>query len=451
MGGNLSIFMKMLCRRVATVMLLCTIFVSNSSTAQASEIRTAKKLHSVKLACGEGIVSNKKVSKLAPKTKMLSKPVTAKEVAYDWSKFASNYYYNNMTTEEKAIYCGLDSVCSNLLSTTTDVNYDVEYDTCYPDTAVVVNDMTEKDVFNVFTAFKVSNPQYYFLNGSCLFGEYDGMNILYPLVYSDFQNGKNRLKTSKNIYKKLEAIVDKAKTRKTDATKLKYCHDYIIKTVDYDDAMAENVADDSSNSQSIYDALLNGTGICAGYTGELTALCNALGIENVPVVSDVHAWNLVRLNGVWYNIDCTFDDNLTESKICYEFYCKSAKYLEEYDSKSKEHAVINDFKKFNVPECTTDSKSLLYSYKAPVKPKRIATIPGILISKSDSSDAYKISFSAAKDVTILYTINSDAPNLNAVRETEVYNEPFLLAPGSTLKVKAISANKLDSSIEEFSL
>lgn len=215
--------------------------------------------------------------------------------------------------------------------------------------------------------------------------------------------------------------------------------------------MAENVADDSSNSQSIYDALLNGTGICAGYTGELTALCNALGIENVPVVSDVHAWNLVRLNGVWYNIDCTFDDNLTESKICYEFYCKSAKYLEEYDSKSKEHAVINDFKKFNVPECTTDSKSLLYSYKAPVKPKRIATIPGILISKSDSSDAYKISFSAAKDVTILYTINSDAPNLNAVRETEVYNEPFLLAPGSTLKVKAISANKLDSSIEEFSL
>lgn len=28
---------------------------------------------------------------------------------------------------------------------------------------------------------------------------------------------------------------------------------------------------------------------------------------------------------------------------------------------------------------------------------------------------------------------------------------FLLAPGSTLKVKAISTNKLDSSIEEFSL
>lgn len=56
--------------------------------------------------------------------------------------------------------------------------------------------------------------------------------------------------------------------------------------------------------------LLEGTGVCQSYAEAYALLLDVFGIENQIIVSPEmdHAWNLVKLDGEWCHIDCTWDD-----------------------------------------------------------------------------------------------------------------------------------------------
>ena len=81
-----------------------------------------------------------------------------------------------------------------------------------------------------------------------------------------------------------------------------WLHNWIIFNADYDYTFTH------------YDAagiLLEGTGVCAGYTEAYSLLLNEFGIENkyLSAWQMNHAWNLVKLNGQWCHVDCTWDDS----------------------------------------------------------------------------------------------------------------------------------------------
>lgn len=56
--------------------------------------------------------------------------------------------------------------------------------------------------------------------------------------------------------------------------------------------------------------LLYGRGVCASYTTAYQLLLDSFDIENEIVESPVmnHAWNLVKIDGQWCHVDCTWDD-----------------------------------------------------------------------------------------------------------------------------------------------
>lgn len=73
--------------------------------------------------------------------------------------------------------------------------------------------------------------------------------------------------------------------------------------------------------------LKNGYGVCDAYTRLLGLLLTEAGIDNQEVVGTVngegHSWNLVKLNGNYYHLDATFNDNDKEMN----YYFVSDKYL----------------------------------------------------------------------------------------------------------------------------
>ena len=71
--------------------------------------------------------------------------------------------------------------------------------------------------------------------------------------------------------------------------------------------------DNSLTRYSPYHALVTGSAVCQGYLMAYSDLLNRVGIRNAPAVSESrnHGWNIVRLDGVWYHVDVTWDRNAT--------------------------------------------------------------------------------------------------------------------------------------------
>lgn len=100
----------------------------------------------------------------------------------------------------------------------------------------------------------------------------------------------------------------------TDSQKVKAVNDYIVNYVAYD-YQAENC--------SAYDALAEGTTICRGYSLLAYRLLEEMGVPAKIITGasngGPHAWNLVKVGGLWYNLDVTWNDTSESSR----FYLKS--------------------------------------------------------------------------------------------------------------------------------
>ena len=89
--------------------------------------------------------------------------------------------------------------------------------------------------------------------------------------------------------------------------KIKIIHDYIINNTKYDQNRSDkNIFEYKSNNA--YGVLIEGYGICSGYTDSMMLFLEKLNIKSHKVSSENHVWNKVFINNNWYNLDLTWDD-----------------------------------------------------------------------------------------------------------------------------------------------
>lgn len=89
--------------------------------------------------------------------------------------------------------------------------------------------------------------------------------------------------------------------------KIKIIHDYIINNTKYDQNRSDkNIFEYKSNNA--YGVLIEGYGICSGYTDSMMLFLEKLNIKSYKVSSENHVWNKVFINNNWYNLDLTWDD-----------------------------------------------------------------------------------------------------------------------------------------------
>ncbi|MGN0154957.1 MAG: transglutaminase domain-containing protein [Lachnospiraceae bacterium] len=121
-------------------------------------------------------------------------------------------------------------------------------------------------------------------------------------------------------YDKMRVLAEELK-KESDFDSVKSAYDYIINNVEYDDTHT-NYLD--------YEGFRDGVMVCNGYS---MALFHLLVDMNIPVrmVSGYvgteegvgrHAWNVVKVDGAWYNVDATWDDPGEEGDIQYTYFLK---------------------------------------------------------------------------------------------------------------------------------
>ncbi|MCI6083391.1 hypothetical protein MR798_05040 [bacterium] len=96
----------------------------------------------------------------------------------------------------------------------------------------------------------------------------------------------------------------------SDLEKAVYVHDWLVQNLAYDTEYVEDGLIDDHNARN---ALVDGSTVCEGYAKVYALALNHLDIPAVLVTSSTlnHAWNMVELDGQWYQVDCTWDDPTT--------------------------------------------------------------------------------------------------------------------------------------------
>ena len=89
-------------------------------------------------------------------------------------------------------------------------------------------------------------------------------------------------------------------------------YDYITSHVDYDYAGLDTIYDSISGNEdyyifTAYGALMDGEAVCQGYAALYYALCWYVDLPVRIITSYNHAWNIVYLKEIWYNVDSTWD------------------------------------------------------------------------------------------------------------------------------------------------
>ena len=112
----------------------------------------------------------------------------------------------------------------------------------------------------------------------------------------------------------------------TDREKVLFIHDYIVKYSAYDMYAYERLWDMDLYYQSShpYAVIIEKSGMCAGYAGAVNMFLIKLGIPSIRISSEAsnHAWNLVYLDGEWYQLDATWDDVIPDiyEYVRYTYY-----------------------------------------------------------------------------------------------------------------------------------
>lgn len=119
------------------------------------------------------------------------------------------------------------------------------------------------------------------------------------------------------LTQKVEEITAQIGENWTPLQKALYLHDYIATHGQYDTISrvdVENKIDE--RRRDAYGMLIDGIGVCQGYTLAYRLLLDRVGIKSGTVTSDSmnHVWNLIQIDGNWYHVDVTWDDP-TEDRI----------------------------------------------------------------------------------------------------------------------------------------
>lgn len=212
-----------------------------------------------------------------------------KKENYDYVKINENTTLKNKDDVKNMIYTYLDAGWNEYT-----VKCDADYLDCTNDIKEIVQNNTYLTDLSNFV-----HP----------FNTFDKINTTFAA------SGKVKLKKeprySDSQIDTLNKKVDEIYKENYDSSKnvsenIKIFHDYIVNHTKYDQSNTTGLS--NVGSSSAYGVLIDGIGICSGYSDAMQLFLEKMNVKNYRISSSTHEWNLVYVKGAWRHLDLTWDD-----------------------------------------------------------------------------------------------------------------------------------------------
>ena len=206
----------------------------------------------------------------------------------------NTYYYDKLTSSQQKIYSSIANAVKN---------FETEF--AVRDYVATDTESFASEVAAAIEAFINDHPEVFYLRSqysSYILSNFNG-NIGYVKLNYTEENIDN-VNTKLSLMKeKITKIVDEF-SNLSEYEKEVAIHDKLANEITY--------SNDEELPRAYHTAegtLLEGIGVCDGFTKSLQLIYNMAGIDSIIVLGTLdnnpHAWNLVKLDDEWYNVDIT--------------------------------------------------------------------------------------------------------------------------------------------------
>ncbi|MCM1578107.1 MAG: hypothetical protein NC078_04830 [Ruminococcus sp.] len=199
------------------------------------------------------------------------------------------YIYNQLDQKEKEYYRIMREAVFN-----------------FEENAVFPEPLPADTLRKIFVAVYYGEPDIFWLNSIFYRHQSDSANqkLDYRFTAEQAEN------MQREIDSRTAEILSSLPPDASDYQKLLAFHDCLVTSCTFNE--------NTEFSNTVYGALVAGGAQCEGYAFAFEYLCSKAEIPCFTVTGTnpqgaSHAWNMVNLDGMWYHVDCTWDDPILET------------------------------------------------------------------------------------------------------------------------------------------
>ena len=187
---------------------------------------------------------------------------------------------------------------------------------------------TREEMSHLFETFFRDNPRFFYLDRTYSLEGYDldGQTVYDTLLLQFTMDTEQRIEAIKKFDQAVADFLAERPNTDDDYEIELYLHNRLLKSCIYDSQAAASSSSAYANAYSAYGALIEGKAVCEGYAKAMQLLLNASSIPTTVVLGnavedgEAHMWNLTNINGSYYYLDPTWNDDDEGNRVLHTYF-----------------------------------------------------------------------------------------------------------------------------------
>lgn len=346
----------------------------------------------ISFSIGYFYINRDRVIQMATTFGIYAKSIVASEQEYtenfkinDVKLNINSYYYTKLNDNQKTIYKSLANGIKELKQEIILKDYDSKD-----------NDEALKDIDIVFNYFCLDHPEVFYLDNNYTVSNMSsiiGNKVIIEVSYSVENVDKLNEKVNE-INEKIDEYLKDVDIKNLMEAEI-YLHDKLAQKVKY--CEYENIEDIPDSCHTIEGAFLNNVAVCDGMSKAIQILLSNVDIENIVVLGKLndgpHAWNMVKLENNWYNLDITSNKSIKiDGIVIHSYFNVSDEFI------SKTHTFSEKEKIPKSEDITNKYNYYIYNNKYIEKNENFRSRLREIIINNENSDLLEFSTDSLENV-----------------------------------------------------